>query len=89
MRDVADARVLACAAVSELVRAFHAQEFFDRGFDQLRMVAQARRIASGISNQQIDAVADQVGGGLMTGVEHEDAIVQQFNLGQPFAAVVD
>ena len=39
-----------------------------------------------MAQQQIDAVADQVGGGLVAGVEQEDAIVQKLRLGQPVAA---
>ena len=82
-RDAAQHRVLRCPAVSELVRAFDTQEFFDRGFDELRILAQLRyRI--GISDQKIEAVANEVGGGLMSRIENENAIMQQFNVGQPF-----
>ena len=77
--DVADAGVGDGAAVAELVRAFHAQEFLDRGVDRLRMGGElAHRV--GMAEQQIDAVADQVGGGLVAGVEQEDAVVQQLQL---------
>ena len=34
----------------------------------------------GMAEQEIDAVADQVGRGLVAGVEQEDAVVQQLGL---------
>ena len=41
----------------------------------------------GMAEQQVDAVADQVGGGLVAGVEQEDAVVQQLQLRQPVVLV--
>ena len=68
--------------IAELVRAFHPQEFFDRGVDALRIAAQiAHRI--GIADQKIDAVADEIRGGLVARVEQKDAVVQQLERAQP------
>ena len=41
-----------------------------------------------IMRQRHQPVADQIGGGLMAGIEQEDAIVQQFLRGQPLAIVL-
>ena len=73
-------------AVAELVRAFHPQEFLDGGVDRFGMFGQiAHRVR--MAQQQIDAVADQVGRGLVAGVEQEDAIVQKLRLRQPVVLV--
>ena len=66
-------------AVAELVRAFHAQEFLDRGFHRLRMRRRSS-IASAMTDEEIDGVADQIGGRLVTGVQKKNAIVNQFEL---------
>ena len=83
---LADAGVDRRPAVAELVRAFHPQEFLDGGVDRLGMFGEvAQRIR--MAQQQIDAVADQVGRGLVAGVEQEDAIVQKLRLRQPVVLV--
>ncbi|MGY4446274.1 hypothetical protein ACVWZR_000934 [Bradyrhizobium sp. i1.3.1] len=38
--------------------------------------------------QRDEAVADQIGGGLVPGIEQEDAVVQQLLLGQPLAVLL-
>src|SRR4051794_5316457 len=43
----------------------------------------------GISNQKIETVANEIGGGLVSCVENEDAIVQQFEIGQPLDQCFD
>ena len=73
-------------AVAELVGAFVAQEFLDCGFDQ-RWIVDQPVFLHGISRQRDQSVADQIGRGLMPGVEQKDAVVQQLLRGQPFAIV--
>jgi hypothetical protein len=63
--------------VAELVGAFEAQEFLDRGADQRGFGLEARAFA-GPGYQQFEAVADQVRRGLVPGIEDEDAVLQQF-----------
>ena len=48
----------------------------------------SRCFSRGVVRQRHQAVADQIGGGLVAGVEQEDAIVQQFLFGQPLAIVL-
>src|SRR5262249_18599061 len=80
--DAAEARVARGTAVAELVRALHAQKFLDRGVDRVGMLAQiAHRI--GMTDQEIDAVADEIGRGLVAGIEQKDAIVQELGRAQP------
>ena len=47
--------------------------------------ARSSRKRLGMADQQIDAVADQVGRRLVPGVEQEDAVVQQLELAEPLA----
>ena len=83
-RDAAEPRVLDGAPVAELVRALHAQELLDRGLDGLRMLAQiAHRV--GMADEQVDAIADQIGRRLVPGIEQKDAIVQELELAKPLA----
>ena len=75
--DAAELEPLRGDAVAELVRTFKSQDFLDLGLDHVRVFDQPfflRRIC----RQRHQPVADQVGGGLVSGVEQEDAIVQQF-----------
>ena len=74
-------------AVAELVGAFEAQEFLDRRADQLRLGDQPRLLLRPFE-QRIEPVADQVGGGLVPGIEDEDDVVQQLALGQPLAVLL-
>ena len=64
-------------AVAELVRAFEAQDFLDRGLDQVGMFDQPLLLL-GIAGQRHQPVSDQVGGGFMAGVKDEHAVLQQF-----------
>ena len=83
-RDAAEPRILDGAPVAELVRAFHAQEFLDRGLDRLRMLAQiAHRV--GMADEKIDRIADEIGRRLVPGIEEKDAVVQELELGKPLA----
>ncbi len=79
--DAAEHRVRRRATVAELVRAFHAQELLHRGLDQFGIGAQIAH-GVGIADQEIDAIADEIGRGLVSGVENEDAVVQELELGQ-------
>ena len=45
----------------------------------------SRAFSSRPFQQRVEAVADQVGGGLVAGIENEDDVVQQLALGQPLA----
>ena len=45
-------------------------------------------LARGWFEQRHQAVADQIGGGLVAGIEQEDAVVQQLLFGQPLAIVL-
>ena len=73
------------ATVSQLVGAFHAQKFLDRRVDQLGML---RKVVPGLGmpQQKIDAVADEVGRGLVAGIEQKDAIVNELEFRQPVGA---
>src|SRR5437764_1253579 len=80
--DSAEPRVPRRPPVAELVRAFHAQEFLDRGAGALGMLAQVPRRVR-VADQEVDAVADQIRRGLVAGIEQKDAIVQELDLAQP------
>ncbi len=71
-------------AVAELVRALIAQHLLHSRLDAVGVVDQPPLLLR-MMRQRHEAIADQVGGGLMPGIEQEDAIVQQLLLGQPFA----
>ena len=58
--------------------------FDGRRPDQLRPGDQSR-LLFGPFEQGMERVADEVGGGLVAGVEDEDDVVQQLGLGQPRA----
>ena len=74
-------------AVVQLQRALEAQQFLDRAVDQRRLALQALELAA-LREQRVHAVADQVGGGLVAGVEQEDAVVQQLGLAEALAVVL-
>ena len=81
-RHTTEHGVLGRAAIPELIRAFHAQEFFDRGVDEFGMRAQVRECI-GVADQQIDAIADEIRRGLVSGVQKKNAIVDEFELAEP------
>ena len=85
-RDAPDLGRFQQTAVAELVGAFEAQELLDGRDDQVRLGTQARHLIR-VLQQGGDAVADQVGGGLVTGVQQEDAVLHQLHLAQPFAGI--
>ena len=74
--DAAEHGIFGRSAVAELVRAFHAQKFFDRRFDGLRMTAQVAHDV-GMADEKVDPIADQVGGRLVPGVEQKNAVVDE------------
>ena len=74
--DAAERGIFGRSAVAELVRAFHAQKFFDRRFDCLRMAAQVAHDV-GMADEKIDPIADQIGRRLVPGVEQKNAIVDE------------
>src|SRR4051794_2147597 len=71
-------------AVAELVGAFEAQDLLNRRLDHLRPGNQSLLLA-GPSGERHEAVADQVGGRLVAGIQQEDAIVQELLLAEPIA----
>ena len=68
-------------AVVQLQRALEAQQFLHRAAQQFGLLLQALQLV-GVAQQRVQAVADQVGGGLVAGVEQEDAVVQQLVLAE-------
>ncbi len=85
-RDAAEFERLDGHAVAELVGALEPQHFLDRGLDQRGILDQPPLLAAWL-RQRHQAVADQIGGGLVAGIEQEDAVVQQLLFGQPLAIV--
>ncbi len=84
-RNAAQDRVRHHASIAELVGAFEPQHLLDR---RLRISAGSsitRCIWSGYCRKRIERVADQIGGGLVAGIEDEDAILQQLGFGEPAA----
>ena len=64
------------AAVAELVRAFEPQHLLDRSLHQLRMLDQPLALARPTGkSQRVQRIADEVGRGLVAGVEDEDAVL--------------
>ena len=86
MLDAADLGLARRAAVAELVGAFEAQELLDRGADQVGRVDQPAALAGPCAERR-QRVADQVGRGLVAGVEQEDAVVDQLLRAQPLLAL--
>ena len=77
----AEGHRLAQPPVVELDRTVVTQHFLYGRRDQARIGPQPGGFFR-VVQQQPGAVADQVGGGFMARVEHEDAVVQQLRLGQ-------
>ena len=75
------------AAVADLERAFVAQHLLDRGLHERRLGAQPRHLV-GKTEQEIEAVGNQHRGGVVSGVEQEDAVVHQLEFGEPVGRVV-
>ena len=71
--------------VAELVRAFVAQHLLDRGADEVGLRQEA---GAGLRelDEELKAVADQVRGGLVPGIQDEDAVLQKLGPGQRLAA---
>ena len=84
-RNAAQCGVPGGATVSQLVGAFHAQKLLDRRVDQLGML---RKVMPGLGmpQQKINAVANEVGRGLVAGIEQKDAIVNELEFRQPVGA---
>src|SRR5258706_15660765 len=76
-RSAADVGIDRSHTIAELVRAFEAQAFFYRAFDQRRLALQRGALVGPFAERH-EPVADQLGGGLVTGIEDKDAVLQQF-----------
>ncbi len=76
-RDAAEFDRLDGHAVAELVRAFEAQNSSTAVLISAGSPI-SRCFCGRIARQRHQPVADQIGGGLVAGVEQEDAVVQQF-----------
>jgi hypothetical protein len=75
------------ASIAELQRAFGAQHLFDRRAHQGRVGGQPRALVR-VAQQQVDAVGNQAGGGVVAGIEHEDAVVDDLQFAQSRAGVM-
>ena len=73
-------------AVAELVGALEAQQLLHRRADQLRLGDQARLLLRPFE-QRVEPVADEIGRGLVAGIEDEDDVVQQLALAQALAVL--
>ena len=62
-------------AITQLIRALEPQHFFNGCLDEFRRCQQTRSLCR-ILAQTDQAIADQVGRGLVTGVEQEDTFVK-------------
>ena len=90
-RDITQGERRVQLAVVQLQRGLEAQQLLHRGGQQGRFGHRAghQPVPGGALGQQgVHAVADQVGGGLMAGVEQEDAVVQQLGLAELLAALL-
>ena len=83
----ADLHVLGDHAAHRRHRADVAQQLLDRGREERRIVAQQRHLL-GMAEQGEQAVGDQVGGGLVPGLEQDGAGGEQFLLAQKVARLV-
>src|SRR5437016_350862 len=80
-RHTADGNSLTDESVAELVGTLQAQTLLDRGSDQLRLGSETvERL--GVVQQQIQAVANEVRGRLMPGIQEKHAVLQQLGLRQ-------
>ena len=75
------------AAEERLGRRIVAQQFFHRGGDQARILAQPPELVR-VAQQREHPVADQVGGGLVAGDQEQAQHVERLALGQPLALVL-
>ena len=82
--NAADLAICGRHAIAELHRCIKAQHLVDRGAKKVGIVEQALPLL-GVVEEEAEAIADEVGRRLVAGVEDEDAVLQQFNLGQPLA----
>src|SRR5438046_9528987 len=75
-RYTADGHSLTDESVAELVGTLQAQTLLDGGSDQLRIASETvERL--GVVQQQIQAVANEIRGRLMPGIQEKDAVLQQ------------
>src|SRR5437660_11147198 len=80
-RYTADGHSLTDESVAELVGTLQAQTLLDGGSDQLRLASETvDRL--GVVQQQIQAVANEIRGRLMPGVQEKDAVLQQLGVSQ-------
>ena len=82
----AQLRVGRGAPIAQLIRAFEAQDLLDGGPGEIRVREQRAALIRPV-DQQLHAVADEVGRGLVARVQDENAIVQEFGLAERGAAV--
>ena len=82
--NAADFRVDYRHAVAELHRRIEAQHLVDGGTHQLGIVEQAATLL-GMLQKQVQPVADEIRRRLMPSIQDENAILQQFDFGEPFA----
>ena len=82
-----DLDVLGDHAAHRRHRADVAQDFLDRGRQERRIVAQQRHLRR-MAEQGEQAVGDQVGGGLVPGLEQDGAGGEQFLLAQEVSRLV-
>src|SRR5277367_1039541 len=64
------------AAVPQLIRTFEAQELLDGALDQIRIARQRAALVRPL-HQKLQAVADEIGRGLVTRIQYENTVVQQ------------
>ena len=73
--------------VSKLIRTFESKKLFDGGPDQFRISQQCAALIRPF-DQQLQPVADEVGGGFVPGIQYEDAVLQQLRFGQLLAVAI-
>ena len=78
--------VLRCSTIPKLVGAFHPQALLDRRLDESWIVRELG-FDIRISQQEVDAVADQVGRRFMACIEKKYAVVDQLRFRQSFGVV--
>src|SRR4029078_13050432 len=79
--DIAHAAALDDKPISQLIRALETQAFFDRSCDQLLLRTQSLQRV-GMREEQVQAVADEIGRRLMTCIEQEHAVLRELCLRQ-------
>ena len=74
-------------AIVELDRSLVAQHLLDRRGKQRGIGAEASQLG-GVAQQKPQAIANEVGGGLMTCIEEEDALMVELGFREPVAILV-